>query len=316
MITHGLQIVAVIVGSVAAAVAAAIVAGGILWLRATSRALKELRVSPSDADALIPLEAAHSRDDLDGLPAVVKRYFEFALDTGQPLIRHARMIQAGSFAASRDRWAPFTATEDFEVWPPGFVWDARIRLAPLVIVRVRDSYRRRRGAMLGRAAGLVNVVHQQGTPEMAASTLLRYLAEAPWFPTALLPSAGVSWEAIDNESARATLADGNVRVSMDVHFGLRGEITHITALRHRDVDGTPVLTPWEGRFYSYNRTAGMMVPGRSEVGWHLPDGWFPYWRGENVATEFEHLHATPDLRAESALERYIDMHALASSGAY
>jgi hypothetical protein len=176
--------------------------------------------------------------------------------------------------------------EDFAVRPPGFVWDARIRMAPLLTALVRDSYLAGEGVMHGSIAGVVTVVEQRGTPEMAAGSLLRYLAEAAWLPTALLPSAGVRWEAVDDTTARATLADGAATVSMEVHFGARGEIERITALRHRDVDGAPVLTPWEGRFGEYARVEGMMAPMRGEVGWMLPDGWSPYWRGRTVRAEY------------------------------
>jgi hypothetical protein len=130
---------------------------------------------------------------------------------------------------------------------------------------------------------------------MAAGALLRYLAEAAWLPTALLPVSGVRWEPVDDSTARATLTDRGTTVSMDVHFSAGGEIQRISALRHRDVNGTPVLTPWVGRFSSYARVEGMMVPTEGEVGWELPDGWFPYWRGRTVETELR--AATPRYRA-------------------
>ena len=185
----------------------------------------------------------------------------------------------------------FRATEVFTVSPPGFVWDARIRMAPLVGVHVRDSLLDGVGTMHGEVAALVPVVDQTGTPEMAAGTLLRYLAETPWLPTALLPEAGVHWTPIDPQTARATLEHGGTTVSMEVHFGAQGEIARITASRFRDVDGTAVLTPWEGRYFDYVVRDGMRVPGRAEVGWHLEDGWFPYWRGTIERFEDQGLEA-------------------------
>src|SRR5690606_27847609 len=113
-------------------------------------------------------------------------------------------------------------------------------------------------------------------------------AEAVWFPTALLPGAGVTWEAIDDDSARAILADSGVQVSMTVDFESTGEISRIAALRHRDVDGVPVVTPWEGRFWSYVERAGMMVPQIGEVGWIIAGEWQPYWRGRIVDYDVEY----------------------------
>lgn len=279
-----------IVGVVAAALAAT--AGGsaaiatIAWNRATARTLERLRSHGSGTPhaQAIPYAAT----DVAGLPAPVVRYFAFALREGQPLIRHARLGQAGTFAR-RDAWSPFTATEYFEVGPPGFVWDARIRIAPLVTARVRDSYISGEGAILGKIDALVPVVDQHGTAEMASGALLRYLAEAVWLPTALLPRAGVRWSAVDDSTARATITDRATTVTMDVHFGAHGEITKVTAQRYRDVNGRAELTSWIGRFQDYSRVEGIMIPITSEVGWMLPDGWFPYWRGRTLEAEFDTL---------------------------
>jgi uncharacterized protein DUF6920 len=227
-----------------------------------------------------------SRDELAGLPEPAARYFEFAFAPGQPLVRHARLTQAGTFASRRDRWSPFNAVEDFDVRPPAFVWNARIRMAPLLVARVRDSYVAGEGTVRGTLAGLVTLVDQRGTPETAAASLQRYLAETPWLPTALLPSAGVAWSAIDAETARATLTDHGLSVWIDFHFGTQGEIVGTSTERHRDVDGKAVLTPWKGSFSEYERLDGMMVPRRGEVAWSLPDGPFPYWRGRLVEARY------------------------------
>lgn len=260
--------------------------GRVHWRRATRRTVDRM-VALSSRTAAAEGDLEHRREELRGLPAPVRRYFEFALGPRQPRVRVARLYQSGTFATRRDAWAPFRATEVFTVSPPGFVWDARIRMAPLVGVHVRDSLLDGVGTMHGEVAALVPVVDQTGTPEMAAGTLLRYLAETPWLPTALLPEAGVHWSPIEAQTARATLEHGGTTVSMEVHFGAQGEISRITANRFRDVDGKAVLTPWEGRYFDYVVRDGMRVPGRAEVGWHLEDGWFPYWRGAIERFEFE-----------------------------
>ncbi len=143
------------------------------------------------------------------------------------------------------------------------------------------------GASLVGVAALVTVVEQHGTPEMAAGALQRYLVEAPWLPTALLPSAGVVWTAIDERTARATIRDTGIRVSVDFHFGPQGEIVGMTTDRYRDVHGMSVLTPWVGRFSRSARVDGMMVPREGEVGWTLPDGPSPYWRARIVESRYE-----------------------------
>ncbi|MBI2188996.1 MAG: hypothetical protein HYU37_18000 [Acidobacteria bacterium] len=172
--------------------------------------------------------------------------------------------------------------------PPGFVWDARIRQAPLLSVRVRDGYLEGTGMMQARLANLIPVVDERGSAHLSAAALQRYLAEAPWLPTALLPGSGVRWDPIDPTRARATLTDRGHAVAVEFEFGSRGEIVRTFAPdRYRDVNGTGVPTPWVGRHMEYAEVYGMRIPMQSEVAWMLPDGPFAYWRGHIQQIEFD-----------------------------
>jgi hypothetical protein len=280
------QIVTAVVGGVLGSAATALATGILLWNRATARAVGRL-VSETASEP-----EAFSREQLADLPAPVIRYFEFALAPGRPLIRTARIEHSGEFRSGLDApWAPFTSVQHFSSDPPGFVWDAAIRMGPMppiLTVRVRDGYFQGTGSMQARIASLIPVVNAQGGKELAAGALQRYLAESVWFPTALLPRKGLTWEPIDDSSARATLTDSGVSVSLEFRFGEEGEIVGIyTPARFRDVNGTPVPTPWEGSFRSYGRVGGMMVPREGEVAWILPEGRLSYWRGQIVRVEYD-----------------------------
>src|SRR5919205_1010103 len=68
---------------------------------------------------------------------------------------------AGEFQRSPGGgWSPFTAEQHFTIDPPGFVWDAEIRMLPLVPMRVRDGYVGGAASMLGSIGGLVPTVDQ------------------------------------------------------------------------------------------------------------------------------------------------------------
>ena len=215
--------------------------GSARWKRQTARDVAKLSASPTRT-SLKTTRYDHSM--IAGLPTPVARYFRLALTQGQPMIERARIDWIGEFSIRPRRWSAFVATQHYRVYPPGFVWDARIRVAPAVPVLVRDAYVDREGSLRAAIGGVVDVANVHGTPEMAAGELLRYLGEAAWYPTALLPCSGVMWNAIDHLSATATLSDGATTVSMVVHFASTGEITNLEAMRSRDVRGTAVLTPW------------------------------------------------------------------------
>jgi hypothetical protein len=54
--------------------------------------------------------------------------------------------------------------------------------------------------------------------------LYRYLSEAVYFPTALLPSPHVRWEPVDKNSARCVLTHGSSTVSAIFHVTKSGAI--------------------------------------------------------------------------------------------
>lgn len=224
--------------------------------------------------------------DVADLPAPVRRYFERVLESGQPHVSTAQIRQRGAFrlgGADAD-WLPLRATQDVATRPPGFVWDATIDVAPGVPVRVVDCYRDGNGLLEARLFGAVPVASAGGTPEMDEGELLRYLAEAVWVPTALLPAYGVRWEAVDDASARAILEDDGVTAEAVFHFGDDDTVERVTARRYRQEDGRHAQ--WTGYFREYETRDGMAVPTAAEVAWNLPEGGYPYWRATIEAVTY------------------------------
>ena len=282
---HALERIAAIAVAGLATAVGGVALGTSAWNRSTGRLVSRLATGPRELDDALP--AVVDATQFEHLPPPVARYFAFALSPTQRTIAGAHLGFTGSFAAKPNAWAPFTADQQVTARPPGLVWDAHIEMVPLVPVRVRDSYVGGEGAMVATIAGVVPIVNQRGTPEMAAASLQRFLAEAVWYPTALLPGGGLSWSAIDDTSARVTLTDGATTAWLDVTFGERGEITTVSTMRYRALKGRSVLTRWVGRHADYKRIDGMMIPTSGEVEWVLATGPAPYWRGRLVAAQFD-----------------------------
>jgi len=220
--------------------------------------------------------------EIEGLPPPVQRFFRTVLTEGMPMVTGVRIGHRGSFnmGETGDRWRPFTSDQVVVTRSPGFDWDARISLLPGVPVRVHDSYGGGEGILTAALFGLIPVADVRGGGSIAEGELMRFLAEAAWYPTALLPSQGARWEKGDERSARVTLTDGGCTVSLLVHFGQEGWIGSVRAdARGRSVGNGIVPTPWVGRFGGYQRVGGMLIPMEGEVAWSLPGGEKPYWRG-------------------------------------
>ncbi len=258
------------------------------WSRARRTLLSELKASRVPTTA-----AVVDWQELQGLPLPVQRYLRAVLREGQPLPAAIELAQEGSFnmKADGDGWKPFSAVQRSQMHHPGFVWDARISLLPGLAVHVHDAYVAGQGQLHAAVMGAVPMARLRGGGELGQAELLRWLAEAPWYPSALLPSQGVRWQAVDRQSADASVENSGIRVSLRFHFDSDGLVDTVTAAsRSRLVGKVNKPAPWQGRFWNYAWRGGMRVPQQGEVAWLLPGGASPYWRGRISRLVYE---ATP-----------------------
>jgi hypothetical protein len=61
----------------------------------------------------------------------------------------------------------FNSTQHVISQRPDFVWDARISMAPGLTAHVVDTYVDGRGVLIAKLYGLLKVMEQQYTPELA-----------------------------------------------------------------------------------------------------------------------------------------------------
>ena len=261
---------------------------GIIWRRReTARWMDELR-RPANTNR----EAVFTPDDLEGLPAPVRAYFENTLQVGQPYIDSVRLQQHGKLRLGNasSAWWPFTATQHVTIDPPGFFWDASITLVPFVSLRIRDLFRDGDGSAEVSLSGIVPLDRGEPSQELNEAELVRYLAEATLYPTALLPTEGVQWEPIDDRTAKATIDHGDVSASLTFSFNEDDEVTRVyTEERYRRVEDGFEPTPWSGYWHNYQRRNGIRIPMEGEVVWHLPDGDLEAWQGQLTEIHYDEL---------------------------
>ncbi len=258
--------------------------GSYRWAEGTRALRARLSADPTTGTPRVDLR------ELGELPAPVQRYLRKVLTDGAPAVTAVRVRHEGEFNLSEtgDQWKPFTSDQVVTLRPPGFDWDARIRVFPGIPVRVHDAYVRGEGILHASVLGLFPVVRLEGRENIARGELMRFLAEAAWYPTALLPGHGVRWTEVDAHAARAALTDGEVSVELIFRFNSEDLIDSVHAeARDRAVKNRQfVPTPWRGRFWDYQMRGGMLAPSQGEVAWVTPGGAKPYWRGRIVSIEY------------------------------
>ena len=278
----GLGLAAAAIASIVLGLAAY---GAARWGDATKRLV--LRLEGTRLPATTSRYDAH---ELDSLPAPVKRYFRAVLMDGQPIVSAVTVEHTGTFNLKQpgEQWKPFTSRQRVVTHRPGFVWNARIAMVPGLNVFVHDAYVGGEGILNPAILGLFSLADPVEPGVLAQGEFVRFFAESAWYPTALLPSQGVHWETVDERSAKATLADEEISVTMLVKFDAADRIESVSVeARAAMVDKAVVMMPWEGRMSNYQMRDGMHIPLTCEAAWLRPEGRAPYWRGTISSMTYE-----------------------------
>lgn len=274
------RIALLVLGVLLGGATVAVVTSVWFWQRATAVRSEQLKAG------VVEPEGRYASAALAVLPLPVARYFRRVLRDGQPMIRSVIATQEAEFFIN-GAWRPLKATQHFSATPPGLVWDATITMAPLLQAYVRDGYVGGQGSMQATIYGLWPLVDQAGTPELNSGALQRFLGEAVWFPTALLPSPAISWTGRDDRSAVVTLIDHGTRVSLLFEFDDNGDVMTISGDRYKESGGGYTLQPWSISCRDHVERSGIRVPQYCEVAWMGSNGPEPYWRGRISTIEYE-----------------------------
>lgn len=213
-----------------------------------------------------------SLKDLEGLPEPVQRYFKYALRDGQEYIKFVRLKQIGEFRMKENQpWMSIKAEQYFTTEDPAFIWRVKLAMTPFIWIEGRDMYYQGKGNMLIKLLSTITAADATGS-EMDISSLIRFLSETPWFPTALLPGDYIEWKEIDSNSAQAVIKDNGYTASGIFTFNEKGEIIKfVTNDRYMEVDGKYFKEQWGGYYGNYQEIEGMKIPTEAEVEWNLSD---------------------------------------------
>ncbi|NWG45390.1 MAG: hypothetical protein HXY25_02430 [Alphaproteobacteria bacterium] len=243
-------------------------AGLALWqasdVRADRRAMDRLRARQPAAPARFDPALVAS------LPEPARRYFTFAIAPGTPLRTVAEIHMTGRFRLGSGEAARDLAMRAHQVLgaPEGFVWRMAARRGVLCLSGsdgLADGTSWTRFRMLG----LFPLAHLGGTEDHGRSAFGRLAAEAVfWTPAAVLPGPGVTWEPVDDDTARVTLSHAGLPQSVDVTVDAEGRPVRVVFPRWSDADPerTYRLQPFGGDLSAFRDFGGFRLPTHVEAG--------------------------------------------------
>lgn len=220
-----------------------------------------------------------------GLPSLAERYVRRTVGAASGaatvwIEQRGEMVLRPGAAARRFRSTEVLAAD--RVW---FAWQARFQIFRLLAINVLDSYDGTDGRLEVRV-GRIPIRRSSG-PDLAEAEAIRYLAELPWVPHAMLTNNQLSWCQLDRRTLEVSAPVNAQTISVRLSFDDQGQIEQVRGERRRSEAGNR-LTPWVGTYSDYQSLGGVLIPTRAEVAWGLPEGPFTYWRGEVTSLEVTH----------------------------
>lgn len=201
------------------------------------------------------------------LPEPILRYFTYAVGEQLTKISYVRLKHEGVFRTNpKQDWKQIKGQEYFSIQNPGFLWFGKVPVFSAI-----DKYINGKGNLKVKLFSLIKIVDETGD-KIDQSELLRFLGEAPWYPTALLPSEQVTWESIDSNSAKILFTDHNMTVTGIFQVNSNGQITRFQAKRYYQ----DTLQTWIGTYTDYQSVKGLNIPFSVKVTWNLPTGDYTY----------------------------------------
>lgn len=160
---------------------------------------------------------------------------------------------------------------------PGFVWKAKGTMNGIIPLSIVDSYVDGAGLLEARVAGSIPVATSTG-PETARGEAMRFLAELPWNPDAILNASALKWRVIDDQTVAVSMDTEGGLAQVTLRLDSAEDIVAIDAESRPRAGDTPAR--WVGRFRNYEKVGAYRFPRYGEIAWDLPEGEFIYWRGK------------------------------------
>ena len=215
------------------------------------------------------------------LPSVVMAYLSYIGVGRQDISKYVTFDQTGQmWSTPGGKPIDFTAQQIISTNETEFVWLAKAYFARSVLIA--DYFVKATGGLQVKLLGAVPLANMVGGASIAKGEALRFLAELPFNPDAILFNTALEWTEIDSKSFKVAVGQGPARGVITFQLGEDGLIKAASAASrpYGTKAGSITEYPWHGRFWDYQTVQGRKVPMQSEVAWGMDKGDFIYWRGK------------------------------------
>lgn len=240
-------------------------------------------------------------DNLPHLPPIVQKWMVRSNALGKPPIQTLCIKQNGLMRTKPNgKWLPFRAEQFINANYPGFIWHASVNSGFFMPINARDKYLHGHGNMLIKGLYTIPIANSSG-PEIDQGTLMRYLAEIIWFPTAAL-ARYIKWEYLSETTARATIENRGISVSGVFTFHPNGDVKGFEGMRYREINHHYELEKWIITVMRNRIFGGFRISDKCEVAWQQGSENFTWLKVELSNMKFSYgrqiAHSTEEKSAD------------------
>ena len=213
-----------------------------------------------------------NESDIIKLPEPVKNWLRNSGAVGKPVISFGKVTQIAALQMKpeQENWMPATAIQYTTIDIPAFIWTVDVKMNSLLSFQGRDKFEEGKGEMLIKMNSLINIVNEHGE-KLDEGALQRYLGEMVWFPS-LAFSQYITWEHIDDNTAKATMTYKGTSGNGTFYFNSNGDVTKFSALRYKGNEAEDKRYEWEMNISDYKSFEGIKVPAKMTSTWKLDKG--------------------------------------------
>ena len=143
-----------------------------------------------------------------------------------------------------------------------FDWQAK--LSPLGIISVVDRLGEAGGELHVKALGFLPIVNLANSADLTRGEAMRFLAELPWAPDAIVSNQDLRWTDTDEGGLIVSWDD----IAVTLRFNAAGLVDQAFAAdRPRAVKSGFVPTPWRGVFSNFRMISGRILPTKASASW-------------------------------------------------
>ena len=191
-----------------------------------------------------------------------------------------KLTQTGRMKRNLDTelWMAFTATQTISARACEFDW--RAKFGPFGMISARDALEHDGGRLDIMALGFIPIARAAHSPALMRGELMRYLAELPWAPDAILLNTALRWRVDGPRTFAVSAGTGASASEIVLSLDSDGRIAGAFAPdRPRSVTAPFLPTPWRGQFSDYRCHETRWIPFAGEVAWEIDGKHQVYWQG-------------------------------------